>query len=61
VQQRREREEHRLAELREEMVAVEKRLVSETQRRQEMAAALQGWAAREIAAVEERVREVLEE
>ncbi len=40
---------------------LEKRQTSETQRRQEMAAALQGWAAREIAAVEERVRAVLEE
>jgi len=55
TRQRRERDEHRLAQLKEEVTRVERAAEAETKRRVEMGRALQDWAARETKAVEDRL------
>jgi hypothetical protein len=61
AQQRREKDEHRLAELREEITKVERAAAAETQKRVEMGRALQEWASRETASLETRLKEQLAE
>jgi len=59
VQQRREKEERRLAELRERAAAAEASIASESGKRQEQARALKAWAGKEIAAVATTAKEAL--